>query len=493
MSEARGAATKGLRDSLAASEEKAAGAAAEAERLGELLKAKAVEGAAAADKAAAELKEQKVELAALRAEKAAAAGAKAEAAAASQLVVVEAAAEKKKAATAAEVREAETRAHEASGSAPAEDDPPEGGAAPEPEPVAVCARSWQDTIASFIDPATKDSVTPDQLSWAKEAKGLAGGSERGLIEQILADNSRREALFVEKLEALEKQVKADGPSDQEKEAENREFVPEAKDNDWYHGQPDHLRGKGGEPKFASKWEHVPAILQYEKVASDLGKQGKSLQATAVCASLSAEHLKTLCNVGAVIENVLVFLNKHADIFGDLNQKASDGKREFCETPEGELAQYIPIAKVYNTLLALQENLVRPRVSLVILGCKTYDLCKGASAAQVLKYSKAYEAAEHAIYGDALTADLPPFFDEVVEGAVELVLEKHRLAAQKSIGNAKFTGTNPGSSAGGSNFSKAAAGKFGATPASWSSVRKFGTAAPGSAAAASSSGAMVVRR
>jgi hypothetical protein len=73
------------------------------------------------------------------------------------------------------------------------------------------------------------------------------------------------------------------------------------------------------------------------VLADLTKQNKQFQATGVCAHLSVEHLRTLCNVGAVVENVLIFINSHCkDVFGELNQKASEGKREFCEAPESDL-------------------------------------------------------------------------------------------------------------------------------------------------------------
>jgi hypothetical protein len=87
--------------------------------------------------------------------------------------------------------------------------------------------------------------------------------------------------------------------------------------------------------------------------------GGNVSKSEVACRCTAEHLLTLVNAGAIIEDLLLYIASiQAELFVGLSQQASEGKREYLETPDN--ASFDALCKVYNTLLALQENIVRPR-------------------------------------------------------------------------------------------------------------------------------------
>jgi len=358
-----------------------------------------------------------------------------------------------------------------------------------------------------VDPAVRSTVSVADVAWAKDAKETAKllqpaepvvGDQSALFAAVQAQNAsllrlfeesaRREAQLSDRLLKLEKE----GDTVEEKEAQNREFIDPFLENDYYAGAAEHLlRKKGSEPSFDKKnWSHIAAVKSLEETRGRLEAGGKLLTAEGIAVNTSLEHLLTLANLGAELENIsLAIAEIGGERFGDLHQQASKGERKFCEKPTDP--NYLSICKLYNHILALQENIdiVRPRLSLVVLQHKVSELSRGRSGPEVSKLIRAYQAAEVAVFGEPLTDELPDFFSDVIKGVVEKALDAHQKAVAKSLSGQ--TRTSDGRFI--SNFSRAAVGRFGATSRSWNMARGGGSGAQtGASRAAQSSGTMVVR-
>ena len=370
-------------------------------------------------------------------------------------------------------------------------------------------RTADEILSAYLspDPAVRASVSAEEVTWAKDAKATAKllapeaaqpvsdhsalfaavQAQNASLLKLFEESAKRESLLADRLAKLEKE----GDSEAEKEAQNREFVDPFAENDYYAGAAEHLiRKAGSEPSFEKRnWSHIAAVKSLEETQTRLEGQGKLLTAEGIAASTSLEHLLTLSNLGADLENIsLAIAAIGGEHFAELNQQASKGERNFCEKPTN--SNYESICKLYNHVLALQENIVRPRLSLVVLQHRISELCRGKAGGEVAKYIKAYKAAEVAVFGEPLTEDLPDFFSDVIKGVVDKSLQAHRKATSKSLSGQ--TRSSDGRFI--SNFSRAAVGRFGATARSWN-VARGAAARPqaGAARPAAAGGALALRR
>ena len=144
-----------------------------------------------------------------------------------------------------------------------------------------------------------------------------------------------------------------------------------------------------------------------------------------------------CNLGSIAEylqDVILFLEDLAPelLARAIGTSAQPGQAAYAEVSEEDDDLYARTAQVFNSLLGIQENLVRPKMSLLDLFAVCSETIGSKTAANRAEVSAIMSVASFQVYGDPFLGSLPASFHQQMRKAVDSFRGEIRTKVQKAF-------------------------------------------------------------
>lgn len=375
------------------------------------------------------------------------------------------------------------------------------GVLPPPPPVGQAR--YLTILGLLEDPATSGGVSAADASYAQAERAAVqrtrelAAQEQGAAQTaaLLAQLSRQEAenrreraeeraahlasqdraasLHADALTALTAKYDAlaakveDKKEDREPEA--REFVGVHEKNEF--SLTGGRRGETSrEPKLRKDYEQDEPFKLLKERAQ------KSVKESGVTSALDQCIYLERCNLGSIAEylqDVILFLEDLAPelLARAIGTSAQPGQAAYAEVSEEDDDLYARTAQVFNSLLGIQENLVRPKMSLLDLFAVCSETIGSKTAANRAEVSAIMSVASFQVYGDPFLGSLPASFHQQMRKAVDSFRGEIRTKVQKALAAAAAAGVAPSPGASSrSNLVREASGRFGGTKKSFAVAR-----------------------